>query len=141
MNINSLISMFKFKILDWFFKKEVESMIQTPARVPQSLMIEEVMEDFRFKRVHDTMAFLNWKWATTTGGEVPTIIELRRAARQLMVETCKLALDSDLVGEHIPFAIYSGGLKATVFKSKCGKHIDNIELAFILTVSESPEGE
>ncbi len=133
--------MFKFKILDWFFKKEVESMVKKPTRITQSALIEEVMKDFRFKRVHDTMEFLNWKWATTTGGEVPSLIELRRSAKQLLTDACKLALDSDLLGENIPFSVYCGGLKATVFKSECGKYIDHVELAFILSVSESSQEE
>ena len=46
--------------------------------------INDVMERFDFDKVHKVMTFLNWTWATTTGGTVPSIDELKACAYQLL---------------------------------------------------------
>lgn len=47
--------------------------------------IEDIIRDFDFKKVHDVMDFLDWKWAMSKEG-VPTIEELQAEARRLLVE-------------------------------------------------------
>lgn len=43
-------------------------------------VIDEILDEFDFERVHKVMVALNWEWC----GEVPTIAELRREARRLL---------------------------------------------------------
>lgn len=47
--------------------------------------IDDVMDTFDFKRVHDVMKLLNWKWVSAESGlGVPSEYELRKKARMLM---------------------------------------------------------
>ena len=48
-------------------------------------IIEDILDEFDFDKVHKVMEFLNWGW--TDGGrplEVPTVGQLRKRARYLM---------------------------------------------------------
>ncbi len=66
----------------------------------QQKLIDEVMDEFNFDRVHRTMMFLDWKWGMP--GTVPSIGDLRRAARARMQECIEKNWHS----------IESGGLRA-----------------------------
>jgi len=50
-------------------------------------LIEEITDEFDFEKVHRTMKALEWTWHDTDG--VPTIGDLRRAARGLLQELLK----------------------------------------------------
>ena len=50
-------------------------------------IIDEILDEFDFERVHQTMKALNWTWHDTDG--VPTIGDLRRQARTLLQELLK----------------------------------------------------
>lgn len=43
-------------------------------------IIDEVINDFNFNRVHDVMKYMNWKWS----GEVPSIEKLKTKASNLL---------------------------------------------------------
>lgn len=45
-------------------------------------MIDEILDEFDFERVHKVMVALDWQWYNTAG--VPSIGDLRRAARSLL---------------------------------------------------------
>lgn len=45
--------------------------------------IDEIMDYFDFRRVHETMKALNWTWADTAP-DVPEEYQLRQVARQLL---------------------------------------------------------
>jgi hypothetical protein len=45
-------------------------------------MIDEILDEFNFERVHKVMVALDWTWSGTDG--VPTIPDLRRMARSLL---------------------------------------------------------
>jgi hypothetical protein len=45
-------------------------------------MIDEILDEFNFERVHKVMVALDWTWSGTDG--VPTIADLRRMARSLL---------------------------------------------------------
>lgn len=49
-------------------------------------MIDEVLDDFNFERVHCAMTAIDWKWQTTGGNglAVPTIARLKARARILL---------------------------------------------------------
>ena len=46
--------------------------------------LEDIIRSFDFGRVHRVMKDMNWRWATTEDGGVPTIQELQDTARSLM---------------------------------------------------------
>jgi hypothetical protein len=50
-------------------------------------IIDEILDEFDFERVHQTMKALNWTWVDTDG--VPTIGDLRRQARELLQDLLK----------------------------------------------------
>lgn len=45
-------------------------------------LIDEILDEFDFERVHKVMVALNWQWHNIDG--VPTIGDLRRNARDLL---------------------------------------------------------
>lgn len=45
-------------------------------------MIDEILDEFDFEKVHRVMQALDWKWHNTDG--VPSIADLRRMARSLL---------------------------------------------------------
>lgn len=45
-------------------------------------MIDEILDEFNFEKVHKVMVSLDWKWNSTDG--VPAIADLRRTARSLL---------------------------------------------------------
>ena len=68
--------------------------IQTVVRTKESkltfterMKIQDILEDFNFQKVHDVMEQLDWKWAMTKYG-VPTIDELKREAKRLLIDAC-----------------------------------------------------
>ena len=48
-------------------------------------LIDEVMDNFDFNKVHKVMKFLNWTWAFAAEG-VPEVYELKEQARRLLNE-------------------------------------------------------
>lgn len=54
-------------------------------------MIDEVLDDFNFERVHCAMTAIDWKWQTTEGKgfAVPTIARLKARARILLRDAIK----------------------------------------------------
>ena len=49
-------------------------------------LINEVLDNFDFERVHKVMTFLNWKWISLSEGtnEVPSLAKLVRTAQQYL---------------------------------------------------------
>lgn len=56
----------------------------TSLAVNLNLKIDEVMNDFEFKKVKSVMEFLDWTWSTDTGHRTPSLDELRSTARRLL---------------------------------------------------------
>jgi hypothetical protein len=50
-------------------------------------LINEILDEFEFEKVHRTMKALDWKWSGCDG--VPSIGDLRRQARELLQELLK----------------------------------------------------
>lgn len=48
-------------------------------------IIDEIMDNFNFHKVHKVMKCLNWKWTFSENG-VPEIYELKEEARRLLNE-------------------------------------------------------
>lgn len=58
--------------------------------------IDDIMDNFDFDRVHDTMEMLGWGWVAPDTGDygIPEISELRKRARGLMKEAMASSLSS-----------------------------------------------
>jgi hypothetical protein len=93
----------------------------------QMNMIADILNEFNFERVHQTMVCLGWKWHSIG---VPDIDTIRNSARERIDNAIKGCLKDAHTGQE--YIAASGGLKATVTKNHYGQ-IDFIELEFILT--------
>lgn len=90
-------------------------------------LIDAVLDEFNFEKVHEAMEALNWTWHHTDG--VPTIGELRKGARQRCMDAInnweKYYKEFDSV-EYQYTASSSGGFKASFDGNE-------LELEFIVT--------
>jgi hypothetical protein len=80
-----------------------------------STQIDHLVDNFDWHKVAETMSLMNWTWATTPNGGVPTVDELKAAARSLMENAVKQLKDS----EPWTFA-KSGGLSAWALRTESG---------------------
>lgn len=82
-------------------------------------IIDYILEDFDFKKVHKAMKALNWKW----GGEHPEIEDLKNQAKDLLINCAKTKSDQ----------VSCGGFVVTrlVYKKEV-----SYELSFVVTSSE-----
>jgi len=91
--------------------------------------IENIIENFNWERVHNTMLTLDWRWATyNSGTEVPSIGALVITAHRLLNDACLLALKNK---SDVKTA--TGGFHAKALYCKETNQIDNLELYFQIT--------
>ena len=92
-------------------------------------MMDEIIENFDFKKCEMVMKFLNWRWGLQ---QTPIDVEmLKESARQRMKDA--VAYCKEFKGGHqSPYFVSSGGLKATAWKNNYG-HIVSLQLEFVLT--------
>jgi hypothetical protein len=85
----------------------------------QQDLIDQIMDEFNFERVHSTMKHLNWGWGCPA--TVPSLTELRTYARNMLRSLL-------LEGHH---STDCGGFKAEYFKKS--KHWgEQLKLSFTL---------
>lgn len=77
--------------------------------------INEIMDNFDFRRVYKVMKFLDWAWHLDGKMEVPTESDIRRHARELLER---------LYQENL-YCVECGGFRAT-------KSNGDLSLSFIL---------
>lgn len=132
MYISTVVDMFKFKLASWLLgeKHKIVNVADKAITRTQAELITDIMDNFNFKRVQSIMKSLNWKWASADDG-VPTVVEIRREARKLLIEVCKLCLEQENISADTRVAVGTGGLRATAFRSECGNYITNLELDFV----------
>ena len=65
-------------------------------------MLDSIMDNFDFEKVHTTMLALDWRWASSNG-DVPTVEEIKDEAAKLLWDVVN-AEDYDVVA--------TGGLEA-----------------------------
>jgi hypothetical protein len=96
----------------------------------KSDMINEVLAQFDFDKVHKVMTYLNWKWFDKAS--VPLISDLKESAEQRLDSAIEQALDPKNKEHHdIGWISYSGGFKATAWRTKKNK-LARIQLEFIV---------
>ena len=81
-------------------------------------MVEEILSNFNFEKVHRTMQYLDWQWAKLGG--VPKVDDLQKEARRLLESL-----------ENEPGVKGTGGLRASL------KEDGTLSLKCILTESWS----
>lgn len=84
-------------------------------------LINEVLDEFDFEKVHKAMKTLNWGWMRSNG-KVPSIGQLVLCAQELLEDVSKM---------EVGYSIGTGGFKA----AKVDSYDDGVglELEFILT--------
>lgn len=103
---------------------------QTKPIDPVNKMIDEIILEFDFVKVHKAMEALNWKWL----GGVPTIEDLRNEAHRLLrgAANSRLHMFKD---EHWEQGIQNstGGFEAMAWCNENKTKIIRLELKFVLT--------
>ena len=135
MNIENL-SQAEIKTLHTLFGKLLEEPKQKVYLDPVNKYIDDIMENFNFERVHQTMEALNWKWV----GQKPSMDDLREQAERLLRGAAKSRL-GDFKRSHWELGIINGtgGFQATAFCDRTKTRITGLDLKFV--VSEWDEGE
>jgi hypothetical protein len=88
--------------------KYAENLMNDKLKTTQD-RIDEIMDNFNFNKVEETMKALNWQWSSTNG--VPEQHELRKQARRLLKDvSTKNVSESDF-----RYYISTGGFKATKY--------------------------
>ena len=137
----------KLSVIKWLIGKGYSVDITPSVKVKEvtdTEMIENVMENFDFKKVHRTMVALNWKWLIEHELEVPSERVIRGTARRQLLSVIKYAKSiSDKIEHHdIPIMHGTGGFKAIAFLSKDRSKVEALQLYFIVSewdVSSSEE--
>ena len=72
--------------------------------------IDEIMDEFDFRKVADYMKGTDWKWHNAEDG-VPSEQEIRKSVRSTMIE----------MANRDEFCYYSGGMLIRLVENKLGK--------------------
>ena len=138
MNVENLTHE-EIKTLHTLFGKLLEEPQQKVYFDPVNKYIDDIMDSFDFRRVHQTMEALNWKWVGSPNG-IPTIDELRNEAERLLRDAAKSRLGA-YKNSYWELGIINGtgGFQATAFCDKTKTKITGLDLKFV--VSEWDEGD
>ena len=96
---------------------------------PVNQMIDEILDEFNFARVQNTMNYLDWKWV----GEHVTLEMLRDEAERLLHGAAEYRLGK-YKNEHweMPIIHSTGGLQAMAFCDEDKTKITGLNLKFVL---------
>tara|TARA_R110002167_G_scaffold86698_1_gene234536 strand:+ start:903 stop:1280 length:378 start_codon:yes stop_codon:yes gene_type:complete len=87
--------------------------------------INDIMDRFKFEKVHEAMVALNWVWFNreTNDSAVPEPYELRQRARMLLTQVAVVAENSLEIGRD-EWSVATGGFEAISAKkdNDTGKH-------------------
>jgi hypothetical protein len=100
---------------------------------PLDKMIDEIMDEFNFARVHKAMVALDWKWASSKS-YIPSMDDLRETAESLLRGAAESRL-GDYKGEHWELGIVNGtgGFQATAYCDEDKTKIIALDLSFVVT--------
>jgi hypothetical protein len=98
---------------------------------PVNQMIDDILDEFDFNKVHKAMEALDWRWV---GTGVPTIDELRNGAHHLLRGAANSRL-YEFKNEHWLEGIVNstGGFQATAYCNESKSKIIRLDLKFVLT--------
>jgi hypothetical protein len=99
---------------------------------PLEKMIDEILDEFNFARVHKAMVALDWKWASSKN-YIPSMDELRIEAERLLYDAAKCRL-LEFRYEHweVPIHCSTGGFEAIALCNEDKTLIVKLELQFVL---------
>lgn len=97
-------------------------------------MINEVLDNFNFKKCRKVMEFLDWTWAGANG--VPTIENIKQTAKYLMEGAINGCLEDKRALPNETYFHETGGLRAEAIKNKYNQLI-HVKLSFVLDDWES----
>lgn len=89
----------------------------------KSEMVEDMMDCFDFRRVHDCMKALDWEWFSL-GERVPEEWEIRKLARKLMLSVPETY-------NHEEYGTGSGGLHVRAFYEN--RNLVSMDLLFVVS--------
>ena len=97
---------------------------------PVNQMIDEILDEFNFAKVQNTMDYLGWKWV----GEYVTIEMLREEAERLLRGAAEARLGQYKDTHWEQGIIHStGGFQAMAFCNEDKTKITGLDLKFVLT--------
>jgi hypothetical protein len=103
---------------------------------PLVTMVDDILTEFDFDKVHEVMVALDWKWASTHPS-VPSIRDLKDTARQLLISVYNLRKDEyKETHSEVPVQIATGGFRAIALSNDDGV-VDFLKLEFIVTEWEA----
>ena len=94
----------------------------------ENKMIQDVLDNFDFKKCESAMKKLNWKWATIDSS--PNVEILKQSASYRLKDAMELAKKGKC--SKSTYFVSSGGLKANAWVNKYG-HVTGLRLEFVLT--------
>jgi len=131
MNIENLTQE-ELQTLHTLLGKALEQPKQKVYLDPVNQMVDEIMEEFNFAKVHKAMVALDWKWA---GSEykIPSIESLRNEAKHLLRGAAESRL-TQFKNEHWELGIINstGGFSATAYCDKDKTKITSLSLQFVV---------
>ena len=134
--MKNFINNIKLSVVKLLFKKSyiANSYTSTKESIKSDQqLVTNIMANFNFNKVHKTMTALKWKWATTDGYEIPTVVELRRKVKKELITAITYAKSKNHNNTYdIPFELESGGFKVIAFVNKEYTKIEILELQFIV---------
>ena len=99
---------------------------------PLVTMVDDILNEFDFDKVHDTMVALDWKWASTQPS-VPSIRDLKDTARHLLISVYNLRKNEyQETQPEVPVQVATGGFRAIALSNDDGE-IDFLKLEFVIT--------
>lgn len=100
-------------------------------------MVDEIMNEFDFEKVHQVMEFLGWTWYKGNGlNAVPTIEEIKKTTKKHLIDAYEAA-----VRNKTTYIIDTGGFEAKAYYNDDTNCIDELKLTFVLEYWRSELGE
>jgi hypothetical protein len=131
MNIQNLTQE-EIKSLHEMLGKMLEEPNKKLSLDPVNDLVDDILESFDFNKVRKVMWHLDWKWSSASD-EIPTIEELKREAKRLLVGAADYRL-TDLIHVHhqSPISYATGGLEAMAWCNEEKTKITDLKLQFVL---------
>jgi hypothetical protein len=103
-------------------------------KLTQKEMVDNIMDNFDFERVHNTMHLLDWRWAEIG---VPSEEKIKREAWKHLDRAIEQVLSPyNTESKDVAYMSASGGLVARAWKTN-KNNLSRLELDFVLTGWES----
>lgn len=96
-------------------------------------VINKIIQQFDFKRVHKVMILLDWNWVV---GGVPSVPILKQFAKNRLMEAAIERLKDTELNHNVPYVISSGGFEVSAYCNKKKTKINYLELKFVLSQQE-----